>query len=156
MDFSLPDRDSFGKIWARVTGAEMSPAPEGSLARLAGTVFRDEKLYMRAALSYRRHSRLFRRIAELKRRQLAQLQLMHFLSSGDTAGVSCAGHGPPAAPSAMFLRERHSAETALAERFELAAAGAVSRKEKELFSSLARQTRGFAAMLSREIALFMR
>jgi|GEM_PF-6641704 len=156
MDFSLPDREHFEKIWSRVTGRKSAPSRVGSLPELAAAVFCDEKLYKRAALSYRRHSRLFRNIAEQKRRQLAELQLMHFLASGDTAGVFCAKQGSALPPSVLLLRERCKAEAALAERFELASESAGSEKERAVFSRLARQTQGFAELLARELALFMR
>lgn len=156
MDFSLPDRERFEKIWSRVSLSKAAPSRECSAAELAAAVFRDEKLYSRAALTYRRQARLFRHIAEQKSRQLAELQLMHFLASGDTAGISCVKDLQAMPPSIMFLRERCSAENSLAERFELAAKTAGTEKERSLFVRLARQTRGFEDILARQIALFMR
>ena len=156
MDFSLPDRERFEEIWSRVTGRKSAPSRAGSLRELAAAVSCGEELYRRAALSYRRHSRLFRGIAEQKRRQLAELQLMYFLASGDTADVFCPKSAAALPPSVLLLRERCRAEAALAERFELAAESSGTEKERELFARLARQTRGFADMLARQLALFMR
>lgn len=155
MDLSIPDREHFESIWARVTGAEQKLPSPGSVSALAEAVACGEKLYLRAASFYRRQGRLFRRIAGRKRRQLAELQLMHFLAFGDTAGVMCAKPAP-LPPSVIFLRERYAAENELAGRFERAAAEAPEKEEKELLLRLSRETRAIAGLLAREIGGIMR